>query len=395
MSTIKRVFLSFFCVLIVLSSFIFPASAVSKDFYFNVPNPADMSDGYIIVPNRSFAILYWWTITPVMTDVDSSGNLITSVDLSSDDINITFNKSVASSSVSYYVTLYSIYSGVDENPKVLVSRVVSNTSSITYSRSYVVSCLHPNAWSGIENLDFSTDLLLDANNFTYRYADNNAFYKELSDINLYLASLLECSSLSSEAIQTLITNTNNILTKLTSIDNNTSSTNEKLTTTITNLNSIITHFVSLLDKVDYTNEQLDDIVLKFSELLDVSYSISSTLDDFVYYYWEEFSSYTFPLQISEICGRLDLILKALNRSGDSEQTTADTSNIDNYVDIEQSLVHNDEAQSAINDMDVSITGKAYSFIWNLITRILNSHPEVFGLVIAILTLGFIALLLNR
>ena len=49
----------------------------------------------------------------------------------------------------------------------------------------------------------------------------------------------------------------------------------------------ISHFVSLLDKVDYTNEQLEDIVLKFSELLEVSYSISGTLDDFVYYYFEK------------------------------------------------------------------------------------------------------------
>lgn len=399
MSIIKRSILVVFVAIILLTSFIFPASAFTADFYFNVPDPSTISDGYIIIPHSgssgAHAIMYWWTVTPSLIDVSSSGSLMTTVDYRSTDFTITFNKSVSATSVAYHVTLYGIYHGLNSTPFVVDSAYVSNGSNFTYTRRDLAPYLNPTAWSGIDDLNLYTNDSMGSNSFTYRFADNNAFYNELVDINNNLSSLIQNSSLSSEAIQTLIDNTYSILNKLTSIDNNSSVTNDKLTTTVTSLNTIITHFVSLLDKVDYTNEQLDEIVLKFSELLEVSYSIQSSLDDFIYVYFDTFMYQTFPDNMTAIISRLDALLRQLNKSGDSEQTTVDTSNIDNYVDIEQSLVNNDEAESAINDFDVSISGKAYSFIWDLITRIFNSHPEVFGLVIAILTLGFIALLLNR
>lgn len=383
MSIIKRSILVFFVAIILLTSFIFPASAIDSHYTFNVPEPISSGyDGYVVVPMHctnsyipSFMIA--WDITPVILNSDVISNdpdyIISSSDYSSVNVTVSSNKILLNFSPTnladntFYVSWYLIYNG-DTAPTTFGSGVFNGSSSyeIEFSISQLTNTsYYPNAvlsrcnyFSGCHVTNFASGIA----NFTYTciFGSDVSFYEKLTSINSNIVLAIS---------------------KLDRIDSD--------------LNSVLSHFVNLLAKVDYTNEQLDEIVLKFSELLEVSYSIQSSLDDFIYVYFDTFMYQTFPDNMNEIISRLDALLRQLNKQGDLEQTTVDTSNIDNYVDIEQSLVNNDEAESAINDFDVSISGKAYSFIWDLITRIFNSHSEVFGLVIAILTLGFIALLLNR
>lgn len=380
MSTIKRCFIGFFCVLVVLSSFILPASAVDSTYTFNCADPAEANyDGFVVVPiykstSNIPAVFIAWNISTLATQDSLLGDSIINsydscyVDCAFTDGSINIHFSSMEAANTYYVTWFYMFNGDTTVSYCGSFPVLGDGDSINISISDVASgfsnayFLKPSYFSGLGAVsDFTT-----YPSFTY-----NCLFS--GDIEIY---------------KTLINLFNSYINK-------TDITNDKLSWVNSHLTKIVNHFVSLLSKVDYTNEQLDIIVEKFSELLEVSYSISGTLDDFVYVYFDTFMYYTFPENMSAIISRLDTLIRHLNKKGDSEQTTVDTSNIDNYVDIEQSLVNNEEAESAINDMDISISGKAYSFIWDLVTRIFNSHPEVFGLVIAILTLGFIALLLNR
>ncbi len=380
MSAIKRVFLSFFCVLLVLTSFIFPASAVDSTFRFLIPNPVQNgADGYVVLPYRyssSYipANCIWWTITTVIEPSVNGSEPTVAFSQTPTSTSITFGTN--DSNAYYLLNIYYIWNGDDNENNISVdTRPLRLNSAYTFTLNFPTAdypggyFLKPSVFSGLTA--FSSTASTGAFSYDVVFAEASPFYTQLNNITSSFNSFLS-----------------NYITK-------TDITNSRLDTLISELNTVINHFVSLLSKVDYTNEQLDTIVSQFTELLDVAYNIDTSLSDFVYYYWSEFTYSQLPEHINAIASRLDLILNALNRKGESEQTTADTSKVDNYVDIEQSLVNNDEAKSAVNDMDVSISGQAYSFIWDLITRILNSHPEVFGLIIAILTLGFIALLLNR
>lgn len=92
--------------------------------------------------------------------------------------------------------------------------------------------------------------------------------------------------------------------------------------------------------------------------------------------------------------KLDKIIEILESSGESNLTSPDTSNLDNYYEIEQSLVNNSnvDVSGAVN---VQIDHNAMVFTWNLVETIMNSNGKVFGLTLTVLSLGIIALILGR
>ena len=349
MSSIKRVFLTFFSCLILLFSFVFPAFAVIDPepitFDFAVPDPSTNFDGYIILPTTDGeATLLSWDITPTITS--SNGDFT----LSSCDVNVHITEHQAT--VDFYstvpgqtfvVTVYYISNGSTSYIQRLNTYFIEYGSALgsqVTNRSASFIC--PNYFKGVTRLTHDNyDLYNPSNSFTYDcvFSDDSSLLNELKDIN--------------------------------------------------------SHFLHLLSDMDLTNQQFESLLELFQELLDTAVSIDGNLGDFVYYYWEQFSVYDLPKLFSTLSSRLDTIIRLLNKKGEVEQTTVDSSKVDQYADIEQSLVHNDEANSAIGDMNVSIDGQSYAVIWDIITNILNSHPEVFGLVITILTLGFLALILNR
>lgn len=353
MSIIKRLSIVFFCVVVVGISFVFPASAQSVDntFYFNIPNPAENFDGYVVLPfayssSNTRAECIFWTIDCINDSSAQIDNpqLNVSVDVTKTKFTLSFENMFGTdaNTLVYAVTIYTLFDG-DSTPIQRVNcELVDYNSPYTYVINFPTSSypngslLTPYHFKGI-----SLNSTSSTNAYTYDcvYSDNNPQLNELIKIN--------------------------------------------------------EHFVSMLQKQDYTNEQLSTLLDKFQWLLESVYNIEWMFDEFVHYYWQNFVDSTFPDGIFAISSRLDKIYHLLNKEGEVEQTTVDSSKVDDYFDIEQSLLDNDNADDAIGGMDISIDGESYSFIWNLITDFFSTHPAVIALAITLLTLGFIALLLNR
>lgn len=343
-STLKRIFCVISCCLVVVFSFAFPSSAVNTDYTFNfpIPNPATNFDGYVIVPIRLSngditADMFFWDISSSHTidgtDVSSIGDL--QVNVTVENSNIYFDFISTDTNSSFIVTLYQ-------------SRA-NGTLPLQNNSTYFVSYNSP----------------------AQPYLGGVTYYK-ITDFS---------------GVLRLNNNTRNTLTYDTVFSDNNAVFNELL--------SVNEHFVSMLQKQDYTNEQLESLVEQFQYLLDTCYNIDYALSEFVFIYWNQFQNQDFPGAMNDISSKLQKIINLLNKSGDVEQTTVDSSKVDEYLDIEQSLIDNENAESALNEIDISIDGASYKFIWDFITACFNSHPEVFGLVIAILSLGIIALILNR
>lgn len=348
-STLKRILCVISCCLVVVFSFAVPASASNSDytFEFNIPEPlSNEYSGYIITPfvrkdnlNTTLCNIYFWTITPVnSTDLTTIPSV--SYTYNSTSNTATLLCGTGSNSGSWYFSLWTTTSG---------------SSNIRH----VVSDL----------IDYDTSV-----SFTIRPSSTPSNYWTLTPKFKGLTSADVLPTGRTETYDVLFSADSTLYNELLKIEN---------------------HFVMMLSKMDLSNEQLAEAVSKLNEIYDTCISISGTLADFVYFYWEEFTYYQLPEQFNAVCSRLDTIIRLLNKKGETEQTTVDSSKVDEYLDIEQSLVNNDEAESALNEFDISIDGQAYSFIWDFITDCFNSHAEVFGLVITILTLGIIALILNR
>lgn len=348
MSTIKRVIICSLSVLIVGIFSIFPAFASNSDytFEFNIPEPlANEYSGYIITPwirketNVATCNIYFWTLTPInSTDLTTIPSV--SYTYNSTSNSATLVCGTGANTGSWYFSLWVTGAG-SSNVRHVVSDVISYDSSVS---------------------------------FTIRPSSNTSNYWTLTPKfkGVTLADSLPTGR--TETYDVLFSSDSTIYNELLAIEN---------------------HFVSMLTKQDLTNNNLSEIIAQFSELIETAYNIDYSLSEFVFYYWQTFQYNDFPDAMSNISSLLTRILNALNAKGEVEQTTVDSSNVDEYLDIEQSLVDNSEAESALNEFDISIDGQAYSFIWEFITNCFNSHPEVFGLVITILTLGIIALILNR
>lgn len=346
MSILKRIFIPFLCVIIIGISFVFPAYAVDSTYEFNIPDPALNADGYLILPvrwtNGSIpAQCIWWEFT---CNFDSSGgsDVVPVVWATLNDTELTLNFATGESDKVWILNIYTIYNGASNTNNISVrSELISYDDMYTYTwtRTDGSYFKKPTMYSGISDFDITSSSNMGGFTYDAVFSGTNPLYTKLKEVNQ--------------------------------------------------------HFIEMLLKVDLTNEQLASLVETMNLLLESSYNIEFYLEEFIYYYWEVFQYSDFPIAIGNITSRLDKIYNLLNKKGEVEQTTVDTSKLDQFADVEQSLLNNEEANSAIGDMDISIDGQAYSFIWDLVTKILNSHPEVFGLVITILTLGFIALLLNR
>lgn len=348
MSTIKRIVICSLSVLIVGIFSVFPAFASNSDFTFkfNVPEPlANEYSGYIVTPwirkdnNEPLCNLYFWTITPInSTDLTTIPSVSYTYNVSSNSATLTCG--TGANSGSWYFSLWITGAGTT-NVRHIMSDVISYDSSVS---------------------------------FTIRPSSNTSQYWTLTPKfkGITLADSLPTGR--TETYDVLFTEDSVIYNELLEIEN---------------------HFVSMLAKQDLTNENLAELISQFNELLETAYNIDYSLYEFVYNYWYTFQYDVFPSSMARISNLLNKILESLNATGEIEQTTVDSSNVDEYLDIEQSLVNNPNAESALNEFDISIDGQAYSFIWDFITNCFNSHPEVFGLVITILTLGIIALILNR
>ena len=90
----------------------------------------------------------------------------------------------------------------------------------------------------------------------------------------------------------------------------------------------------------------------------------------------------------------DKVIDSIEGDGLTNDTPLDESTKNDYESAEDKLMNEDNL-NYINDIDIALDSNSSDFIWDLITRILNTHALVFGAMITILSLGIIKLVLNR
>lgn len=90
----------------------------------------------------------------------------------------------------------------------------------------------------------------------------------------------------------------------------------------------------------------------------------------------------------------DKVVDAIQGDGLEDTTPIDGTTSEDYKEAEDKLLNEDNL-NAINDIDISIDSNSSDFIWNFITRVINTHSLIFGFVITILSLGIVKLVLNR
>lgn len=348
-TTFKRILCVFSCCLVVVFSFTFPVIAVDTDFSFevNYPNPIENGyDGYFTVPytngsNTELHLVYWkfFRTNSINQNTSESGQ--------DPIVNVNFT-----SPTTYTLSFH--YLGSDP------IGVYVNEISTQYPRSNVGT--------------FSVINYDDSLSISYGHPYNTYMYPQLySGITQITSDSNYLSRFPLNSYRVIWSNND----------------------TFSQLSSILNHFDSLLDKTDYTNEQLEMLLEQFESLLETVNNIDFSLNEFVFYYWNEFTITDLPSHFYGIYSRLDKIYNLLNKKGEVEQTTVNSDNFNEFNNLEQGLINNEDANSAIGSFDVSIDGESYSFIWSIITEFFTSHSAVIGLVIALLTLGFIALILNR
>ncbi len=90
--------------------------------------------------------------------------------------------------------------------------------------------------------------------------------------------------------------------------------------------------------------------------------------------------------------KLDDMNNADISAQDKEQP--DSSKYDDFKDTEDSLIDMTK-QADMGSIDIGIDGNSSSFIWDTLTSFIQSHSAVFGMFIAILSIGIIKLALGR
>lgn len=90
----------------------------------------------------------------------------------------------------------------------------------------------------------------------------------------------------------------------------------------------------------------------------------------------------------------DKITEAIKGEGLENTTPINPNNKDTLEEVEDELL-DENITTSLNNIDISIDTNSNEFIWNLITRIINTNSLIFGLVLTMLSLGVIKLVLNR
>ena len=348
MSKVKRYFLilPILCIALIPCTSVF-VSAAGEVFKFSIPEPpVDSYHGYFLLPyynptlNKSYANLFFWVITPVNTDTNTSAPSVT-FEYDEQYNDIYFMISTGQTDVSYAVTVYSLsaYShNLNSQCYIEAFDVVSYDSVCRFSATYGNDIkFYDPVYMGVSSLGFD-EIPSSYGSYSVLWSDDTAFYDEL----------ISASS--------------------------------KLT--------------DLINGLDLTNEQLEETYSLLSDYLKKIYqntdSMTAILDQLYYdfYYW----TWTVDEHHERIIQLLEQLIEGTEEYTESS-TLSDEQNELNRV--EDELLNNEAASDAQNDIKVEINENAMSYIWDLITSFLSSNPKVFGLFISILSLGIIALVLNR
>lgn len=90
----------------------------------------------------------------------------------------------------------------------------------------------------------------------------------------------------------------------------------------------------------------------------------------------------------------DKVVDAIEGEGLEDTTPINPDKKNELEEVEEGLL-DENITSSLNDIEISIDTNTNEFIWNLITRIINTNSIIFGFVLTMLSLGVLKLILNR
>lgn len=198
------------------------------------------------------------------------------------------------------------------------------------------------------------------NDFTIMYDDTAPIYNQLLEVVSLITQLAEYDETIIEKLDLILSDTSDI--------------NSQMADILGCLNDILTDLDFIIDNTDEIEYWLYECWVVLQDVRDYTWSVY--------------------LELHKANKKLDQIIELLNSSGESDLTSPDTSNLDNYYEMEQSLLDNSnvDVSSAVK---VEIDQNALVVIWDMVQKCLDTHPQVFGLVITVLSLSIIALILGR
>lgn len=343
MSKVKRYFLilPILCIALIPCTSVF-VSAADYNFVFNISEPVvDNWTGYVIQPRSNYnyssisADLYFWVISP-LGDYSLS---FPTVNYFYTGSSVVLQFSSSASDESYFCTIYQTthYDNGSGAVTVRDSFVINNsvTREFTINKGNYDIFWRPQ-FKNIVSPDESWPT--SGSSYSITWGDDVAFYNELIEVN----------------------------NKLTDLINGLDLTNEQLEQTYSLLSEYLKKIFGSLDTIDWTLTEFYD-----------------------YFYWY---AAAVEFDVHKILTLLETLVNGTEEFTESS-TLSDEQNELNRV--EDELLNNEDASDAQNSINVDINENAMGYVWNLITQFLQSNPKVFGLVISVLSLGIIALILNR
>lgn len=240
----------------------------------------------------------------------------------------------------------------------------------TYQAKGNFGKINNNSGNGISN---TFSILWDEQEDIY-----NAIYDNLEVLSEYLSNIDNSAYYCTEYLDS-------IEFILANLFNTAEGINENLLTSIELLNTAVTKIDNILSECEYTNEQL-------AEFFDFLYTF---IQEDLYYFLENQDVLLSSIDggISSINQKLKQLLDGPKEGFTESPTLSDKQN--EYNEIEDELLNDEAASDAQSSIDIQINENAMSYIWDLITQFLQANSKVFGLFISVLSLGIIALILNR
>ena len=143
----------------------------------------------------------------------------------------------------------------------------------------------------------------------------------------------------------------------------------------------------LADGVDFDRTTPEGKIL--AALLDLVTDIADDVAD-IYDYLRR----TLNPKIANIELYLKNIRDYLKETVSHNLTSPDTSNMDGYIDTENSLLDNSNVDLS-DVVKVEVNQNALTVIWDLVQGVFDQSGKVFGMVLTVLSLGLVAMVLGR
>lgn len=411
MNKFKKIFFCIASVCIILVSMcpISASAAQPQSFYnFSCQKPeVTVNSGYfeILYSDADYGyfnpVVYSWSFTPtVSSDTPHSVSTELNIHLSRNSSDLTLSV-ITDGGCSGFLSLTVYY---------LSGAVVFNNYYVTSTDATVVNIPAPTSSSSIAGIHWYGSYNSIGNMNSYSELDFFITYGADSVITTELTHVLTGIQLIIELLQNQTdidysSEFSYILSALSSLNNTSSNFHTEFSSLMNQLLSLYNNSLTDLKSIITNTEDMeywlsvlhDGNVAVFDSVEDIKdfmYAFDTYLSEmrgmFDNLYWLQLDSNGI---LYEINGKLDTIISLLQAFSDEDFTEFDDSILDDYLDSEESLL--DDSNVSTDVFDVEINPDAMASVFDIFDTVLNVHPKIIGFIIAVLSLGLIALILGR